>query len=67
MDKALEQALRDGRGVRVTPLARALGVSAVSLYAAVKREEVPATRIGQRIIITAPVARKLLGIETEAA
>ncbi len=66
MLKDIQVALAQGRAVDVTPLARVLGISPVSLYAAVKRQEVPATRVGRRVLITAPVARRLLGIEEVA-
>ncbi len=67
MDQDLVSALSEGRAVDVPPLARALGISPVSFYAAVKRKEIPSTRIGRRIVIPAAVARRLLGLETEAA
>ncbi|ANY78467.1 hypothetical protein BB934_09680 [Microvirga ossetica] len=61
------RALREDRGVKATALAKALGLSRVGIYEAVKRGEIQATRIGRRIVIPAHVARRLLGIEMEAA
>ena len=65
VDKDLQLALTQGRAVDVSPLAHALGLSKVAVYKAVERGEIPATRVGRRIIITAPVARRLLGLEVE--
>jgi excisionase family DNA binding protein len=67
MDEELLRALRDGGGVKAPALAKALGLSRVGIYEAVKRGEIPATRIGRRIIIPAHVARRLLGLDMEAA
>ena len=63
MSNDLEVALAEGRAVKVPLLARALGVSRVGLYEAVKRGEVQSTRIGRRVVIPAAVARRLLGLE----
>ncbi len=63
MDKALQRALNEGCGVKPMALAKALGLSRTGIYKAVERGEIPATRVGRRIIITAPVARRLLGLE----
>jgi excisionase family DNA binding protein len=67
MDEDLLKALRDGGGVKAPALAKALGLSRVGIYEAVKRGEIPAIRIGRRIIIPAHVARRLLGLDMEAA
>jgi predicted DNA-binding transcriptional regulator AlpA len=67
LSKDLTDALAEGRAVNVPPLARALGLSRVGLYAAVKRGEVPSIRIGRRVVIPAAVARRLLGLEEKAA
>ena len=65
--KELHAAIAEGRAVDIPPLATALGVSLVSLYAAVRRGEVPATKIGKRRVIPASTAKKLLGIDQEVA
>jgi excisionase family DNA binding protein len=67
MDEALRRTLDQGIGVKPTALARALGLSRAGIYKAVERGEIPATRVGRRVIITAPVARRLLGMEPEGA
>jgi hypothetical protein len=67
MNEELKAALAEGRAVNVASLAHALGMSKVGLYAAVKRGEVQSTRIGRRVVIPAHVARRLLGLEMEAA
>lgn len=62
MSKELEIALAEGRAVNIPPLARALGLSRVGLYAAAKRGDFQTTRIGRRVLVPAPVAKQLLGL-----
>jgi excisionase family DNA binding protein len=66
MNTDFQTALAEGRGVTVEALAHALGVSLIGIQRAVKRGEIPVTRVGRRVIVTAPVARRLLGLGTEA-
>ena len=61
--RELIAALDEGRSVPVPALARHLGVSAVGLYQLIREGRVKATKIG-RVVIPAPVARRLLGLES---
>lgn len=62
MNEAVKAALANGGSVNVPDLASALGLSRNGLYLAVKRDEVKSVRIGRRIVIPAPEARRLLGV-----
>lgn len=63
----LSQALAAGRNVPVGPLAFAAGVTPGAIYAAVRRGEVKAVKIGTAIRIPAREAKKLMGIEDAKA
>ncbi len=49
------------RTVNVRPAARELGTCPNSLYAAIKRGEVPVIRVGKRILIGRAVLDRMLG------
>jgi len=67
MDEKLRDDLRERRPVRVRPLARAANRSFNNLYEAVRRGDIRAIRVGRSIRIPANEARRLLGLEAEAA
>ena len=52
--------ISEGKPVNVRPLAAEAGVSPVTIYRAIEREEIEAIKIGSRVTIPAHVARKLL-------
>ena len=60
-------ALLAGHSVSVPRLADVLGMSRNAIYEAIKRGEIPATRIGRRVIVPAQVAAKLIGLEMKEA
>lgn len=58
----------DDRAVYTVPeAARQLRVSARTYYAAAARGEVPATRIGRRLVVSGTALRRLLEGEAKAA
>jgi hypothetical protein len=52
-----------GKNVRVRPLASAAGVSPGAIYQGIKAGNVEAVSLGRAKLVTAPAARRLLGIE----
>lgn len=59
--------IRDGKNVRVAPLADAIGMSRGGLYGAIEAGDVEAVKIGRAVLVPARVAAHLLGIKPEAA
>lgn len=66
MEPELKNAIETGRAVPVRPFARALSMSPVCVYSAIKRGEIRSIRIGDAIRIPNAEARRLLGL-TEVA
>lgn len=50
---------------RIEDAARVLGISRTSAYAAVRRGEIPAIRIGHRIVVPTAALRRMLGLDPE--
>jgi hypothetical protein len=67
MNEALRKALAEGRCADVPDVATALSISPNSLYRAIQRGEVTATRVGGRVTIPPAVARRLLGLPAQDA
>lgn len=57
--------IRQGKNVRVAPLAEAIGMSRGGLYGAIDAGDVEAVKIGRAVFVPAHVARRLLGIKPE--
>ncbi|SFM62489.1 hypothetical protein [Methylobacterium pseudosasicola] len=58
--------IRDGKNVRVAPLAEAIGMSRGGLYGAIEAGDVEAVKIGRAVFVPAHVARRLLGMKSDA-
>lgn len=58
--------IRDGKNVRVAPLAEAIGLSRGGLYQAIEAGDVEAVKLGRAVLVPAHVARRLLGMKPEA-
>ncbi|MDP4026335.1 hypothetical protein Q8W71_27300 [Methylobacterium sp. NEAU 140] len=54
--------IKQGKNVRVAPLAEAIGMSRGGLYGAIDAGDVEAVKIGRAVFVPAHVARKLLGL-----
>lgn len=57
--------IRQGKNVRVAPLADAIGMSRGGLYGAIEAGDVDAVKIGRAVLVPARVAAHLLGIKPE--
>lgn len=57
--------IREGKNVRVAPLAEAIGMSRGGLYGAIEAGDVEAVKIGRAVFVPAHVARRLLGMKSE--
>ena len=58
--------IREGKNVRVAPLAEAIGMSRGGLYGAIEAGDVEAVKIGRAVFVPAHVARRLLGMKPDA-
>ena len=58
---------REGKNVKVPPLAEATGLSLNGFYAAVRRGEIEAVRIGRAVVIPGREALRLLSAEERPA
>ena len=58
--------IREGKNVRVAPLAEAIGMSRGGLYGAIEAGDVEAVKIGRAVFVPAHVARRLLGMKPES-
>lgn len=59
--------IKQGKNVRVAPLAEAIGMSRGGLYGAIDAGDVEAVKIGRAVFVPARVASRLLGIQSEPA
>ena len=59
--------IKQGKNVRVAPLAEAIGMSRGGLYGAIDAGDVEAVKIGRAVFVPARVAGRLLGIQPEPA
>jgi excisionase family DNA binding protein len=51
--------------IRVEDAARALGISRSAAYEAVRRGEIPAIKIGHRIVVPVAALRRMLALDPE--
>ena len=58
----VRQALRDGEAVDVRDFARAANMAPATVYRAIKRKEIPVTKVGTRGTIPPHFGRQLLCI-----
>ena len=58
---------REGKNVKVPPLAEAAGLSLNGFYAAIRRGEIEAVRIGRAVVIPGREALRLLSADERPA
>jgi DNA-binding Lrp family transcriptional regulator len=67
MDVRLREALEQGRGIPIRPLADALGVTPNTIYQAIKRHEIKVFEVGRSKRVTPAEGRRLLAMVESAA
>jgi hypothetical protein len=63
LSKAVLRALTEEITVPVEVAGKALGIGRSLAYTAIKNQEIPAIRIGNRLTVPTALLRKMLGIE----
>lgn len=63
----LLQRAREGKNVKAPPLAEAVGMSLPGFYAAIRRNQVAAVRVGRAVMIPSHEVLRLLGAEERPA